>query len=154
MHLIDTSDLMAAYTSSLQALFPSLKALPRYEKVMLIDQNEVDLFIAHTLILDSMFATNVEVESNSQLAVERLKSANYRQLPDIIFLDIVVMNDEHYNFMLKFSELPEMVREKCKFIIMSEKYNKEERIMALMSPYVIGYLIKPLDSLHFREFTN
>ncbi len=143
---------MAAYTSSLQALFPSLRALPRYDKVMLIDHNEVDVFIAQTLILDSKFASDVEVESNSRLVIERLESANYRQLPDIIFLDVSMMDDEHNNFMLKFSELPEMVREKCKFIIISGKYSKEERIMALMNPYVIGYLIKPLDSLQFREF--
>lgn len=145
---------MSARQINLLSFFPSLRQSPRFDLVMIVEDDQQDLFINSVLIRQSKSARELITESNPANVIEYLKTAIYTAIPDLILLNIELMNKDGYNLMLHFSQLPEMVRQKTKIVIVSAKYQKEERMMSLLNPYVVGYMIKPIDIYQFRDYIS
>ncbi len=125
---------------------PDVKPTPRFKKVLLIDDSEVDLFISRTILNKISFAKEIHEEMNAERAMDFLKNIDQlSQVPDIIFLDLNMAVMNGFEFLAEFSKLNEFVRSKCKIIVVTSSTNAMDRHRALMFKSVIRFFNKPID---------
>lgn len=142
---------MSAVSNSLSLSTPA-RPLPRFSLVMVLTDDATESFSFSTLLRETKVSRDIITQIDSQRAIEYLRDAEGMAVPELLMLDVKMMHHNDFNFMLHFTSLPEEVRSRVQIVIVSEKYNIDERIMSLMNPYVIGYMIKPIDGVQLREF--
>jgi CheY-like chemotaxis protein len=127
-------------------MFMEAKTLEKqYNSILLIDDNEIDLFIAESIVKSTAFAKRVYKECSGVNALNFLKSlTNEQDLPEIIFLDINMPVMDGFEFLKAFEALPAAIRKKPKIIMLSSSLVREEREKAMKFPSVIKYISKPL----------
>lgn len=127
---------------------PGTKAAPmhvKYAKVLLLDDNALDNFVNKKLIENNRFAGKIEVfESGSEVLIY-LQEEDANQLPDIIFLDIMMPVMDGFKFLEEFEMLDESIHKKCKIIMLSTSDSFKDLNRANKSRFVHKFLNKPLN---------
>lgn len=108
---------------------------------MLVEDNDIDLFIAERLIRSVNFAEQVETITGMDTALIRL--ANAKQLPDFIFLGLYSNYKDGFYFLREMELLPEDVR-KIKIIVLSTSPFSSDEEKVKTYKQVVGYFPKPL----------
>ncbi len=122
------------------------------KKVMLIDDNEIDLFVHETILLASSFALKVIKENSAVKALEELKKLlNEAQLPDLIFLDLNMPVMTGFDFLKAFEALPADRIRSCKIVVLTSSALQEDMKSANEYSSVVKYLRKPLDITQLNE---
>lgn len=118
----------------------------RYENVLLIDDNEINNFINSKLISEQNFAKNVEVKESGHAALNYLKEKSSKpdELPQVIFLDIMMPVMDGFEFLEEYEKLPAAVTKKCKIIMLSSSEAFKDLNRANSNPWVYKFLNKPL----------
>jgi CheY-like chemotaxis protein len=118
----------------------------RYPVVMLIDDNELDNFVNKKLIENEQFAGNVIVQSSANNALDFLKShaSNETEIPNVIFLDIMMPDLDGFGFLSEFDKLPDQVKMKSKIVMLSTSESFKDLNRANQNKYVYKFLNKPL----------
>lgn len=118
----------------------------RFDRVLLVDDNEIDNFINERIITSSGFATSVVTKTGTDAAFEYVKQLGEDNsiLPQIIFLDLNMPEKDGFVFLDLFESLPETVRSFCKVIVLSSSISPDDINKASANPHVIKYLNKPL----------
>ena len=116
----------------------------KYSKVLLIDDNSIDNFVNKKLIEMTGFASDVEVYESGEEALKALKERKKDQLPDVIFLDIMMPVMDGFAFLEEFNKLGQDHREKCKIIMLSTSESFQDLNKANKNPLVQKFLNKPL----------
>ena len=90
---------------------------------------------------------------NGREAIEYLeKNKNFEtELPDIIFLDINMPIVDGFVFLYEFEKFNEVVRNKCKVIILSSSDNKRDIDKIVNNNHVIKFITKPLTEVALDE---
>ena len=119
----------------------------RYNTVMLIDDNELDNFVNKKLIENEHFADNVLVQSSGNNALDYLKSHanNAAEIPEIIFLDIMMPDLDGFGFLTEFEKLNDEIKNKSKVIMLSTSESFKDLNRANRNKYVYKFLNKPLN---------
>ena len=119
----------------------------KYKKVMVVDDNEVDRYIAEEMINSFPFAEEVVLKESAKSALEYLKQFidDPDKLPEMIFLDIRMPEIDGFGFLKEYEKLAESIRKKCIIMMLSSSLNKEDEQKALSNEYVKRFLTKPLD---------
>ena len=114
--------------------------------VMLVDDNDTDNFISKRIVEITHFARRVEVKNSGKSALDYLAANqnNPENLPSIIFLDINMPVVDGFVFLYEFEKLKEVVRTKCRVIILSSSDNKRDIDRIVNNNYVIKFITKPL----------
>ncbi|HNP76232.1 MAG: response regulator [Cyclobacteriaceae bacterium] len=114
--------------------------------VMLVDDNDTDNFISKRIVEITHFARRVEVKNSGKSALDYLAANqnNPENLPTIIFLDINMPVVDGFVFLYEFEKLKEVVRTKCRVIILSSSDNKRDIDRIVNNNYVIKFITKPL----------
>ena len=117
-----------------------------YNCVMLVDDNDTDNFISRRIIEITGFAQKVEIKNSGKSALEYIDAHkdDPSQLPDIIFLDINMPIVDGYVFLYEFESFAEVVKDKCKVVILSSSDNKRDIDKLINNDRVIKYITKPL----------
>lgn len=132
---------------------PHVRPIPRYNKVVLVDDNEMDLFITGTIIKATAIAHEIRQESNPGTMLDFLRNAErLDQVPDLIFLDLKMKEMSGFEFIQEFASLPDFIKNKCKIAVITGSESRNDRHKALMSPSVIRYIVKPVDVYQLKEF--
>jgi len=132
---------------------PELRPVPRFNKILLVDDNKTDLFINETILKSLLFAKEIRQELSAGNAIEFLKNVNkLSEVPDLIFLDLNMPAMDGFEFLTEFNQLPEFVKSRCKIVVVTSSESKDDKHQALMNKNVIRYIIKPLDAFHLRDF--
>lgn len=121
--------------------------MAQYQKVMLVDDNEIDNLINQEMIRSTDFSEEILVFLTGQEALNFLKENEDKEdvLPEIIFLDINMPVMNGFQFLEVFDELSEIVQGKCKIIMLSSSISPKDIDQAASSRYVRKYLNKPLN---------
>ncbi|MFM7487355.1 MAG: response regulator [Cytophagales bacterium] len=121
--------------------------------VMLVDDNDTDNFISKRIIEITKFSKRVEVKSSGKSGLDYLKlhENDAENLPSIIFLDINMPVVDGFVFLYEFEKFGELVRNKCKVIILSSSDNKREIDKIVNNSFVIKFLTKPLTEVALYE---
>ena len=131
----------------------ALRPQPRFEKVVILDDNETDLFITETIVKAISLSRLVEKSDNADQLLNRLQNtARLSDIPELIFLNIGMKNGQGQSFLQQFNSLADFIRSKCKIVILSSSDDKDLKSAAMMNPGVIRYLHKPLDLHHLKDF--
>ena len=118
---------------------------PKYNNILLIDDNEIDNFINERIISTSSFAKNIVVKKSAPEALDYLKQINDKsQLPEIIFLDLNMPVMDGFGFLNEFAGLNDEVKKHSKVIVLSSSISPDDIDRASTNPYVYKYLNKPL----------
>ncbi|MEK6782521.1 MAG: response regulator [Bacteroidota bacterium] len=121
--------------------------------VMLVDDNDTDNFISKRIIEITKFAKRVEVKGSGKSALDYLKENQslVENLPNIIFLDINMPIVDGFVFLYEFEKFNELVRNKCKVIILSSSDNKRDIDNIVNNDHVIKFITKPLTEVSLDE---
>ena len=118
----------------------------RYKSVLLIDDNEIDNFINERMISTSGFSNKVVVRTSCDDAILFLKDVenNADAIPDIVFLDLNMPGKDGFAFLADFESLSDIVKGKCRIVVLSSSISPDDINRASTNPYVIKYVNKPL----------
>jgi CheY-like chemotaxis protein len=121
--------------------------------VMLVDDNETDNFISKRIIEITKFSKRVEAKNSGKAALDYLKEneRNPENLPSLIFLDINMPIVDGFVFLYEFEKFNELVRNKCKVIILSSSDNKRDIDKIVNNNHVIKFITKPLTEIALDE---
>lgn len=121
--------------------------------VMLVDDNETDNFISKRIIEITKFSKRVEAKNSGKAALDYLKEneRNSENLPSLIFLDINMPIVDGFVFLYEFEKFNELVRNKCKVIILSSSDNKRDIDKIVNNNHVIKFITKPLTEIALDE---
>lgn len=128
-------------------------AVKTIDLVMLVDDNDTDNFISKRIIEITKFAKRVEVKGSGKSALDYLKENQNiaDNLPNIIFLDINMPVVDGFVFLYEFEKFNELVRNKCKVIILSSSDNKRDIDKIVNNDHVIKFITKPLNEVALDE---
>src|SRR6188474_1302546 len=113
--------------------------------VMLVDDNDTDNFISKRIIEITKFAKRVEVKGSGKSALDYLREFQNdpSNLPSVIFLDINMPIVDGFVFLYEFEKFSELVRSKCKVIILSSSDNKRDIDKIVNNNHVIKFIRSP-----------
>jgi len=122
-------------------------------KVMLIDDNEIDLRINSKIItLSGLFEDIILCKSAEEGLSYLDKHINdIAALPDFILLDIQMPEMDGFDFLEVYKKFPKELKEKCLIAILSSTLDFGDIKKAEANPYVIKLLKKPLFPKELEE---
>jgi CheY-like chemotaxis protein len=125
----------------------------KYRKVMLIDDNEVDLKINSKIInISKLFDEIILCRSGEEaLSYLNLNADDKEKLPDFILLDIQMPEMDGFEFLDSFKKFPDKLKDKCHVAMLSSTLDFGDIKKAEANPYVIKLLKKPLFPKELEE---
>ena len=114
--------------------------------VMLVDDNDTDNFISRRIIEITKFAKDVIIKNSGKSALEYLEENKQSPttLPELIFLDINMPIVDGFVFLYEFEKFEELLKDRCKVIILSSSDNKRDIDKIVNNDHVIKFITKPL----------
>ena len=118
----------------------------RYQRVMFVDDNELDNFINKKLVESENFAGDIQTFLSASDALNFLQAhaADLEKLPDIIFLDIIMPGMDGFAFLDEYAKMSDDVKKKSRVVMLSTTESFTELNRANQNKYVRKFLNKPL----------
>ena len=122
----------------------------RFNRVMLIDDNEIDNLINSRIMTAHNFAAVVDVKTTTESALDLLRTMTVESenLPAIIFLDLSMPVLDGFAFLEEFAKMNDAVKNNCKVVMLSSSISPDDINRASTNPFVIKYINKPLSEMY------
>jgi CheY-like chemotaxis protein len=103
------------------------------------------------MITSSHFAQEVIVKNSADAALDFLKTVqDDAGCPEIIFLDLNMPVKDGFGFLADYEAMPEIVRNKCKIVVLSSSISPEDINKASTNTHVFKYVNKPLSEKYLE----
>jgi CheY-like chemotaxis protein len=128
------------------------KLEPKFERVMIIDDNVIDLYITKRLVIKNNFGKKVLEFSAADEALQYLQDHQEEQslLPQIIFLDIYMPVISGFEFMETYDKLPVTLKKNCTVFIISSTIDENDIARSTKDKNITAFQVKPIT----KEFLN
>ena len=128
------------------------KLEPKFEKVMIIDDNVIDLYITKRLVIKNNFGKKVLEFAAADEALQYLQDHQEEQslLPQIIFLDIYMPVMSGFEFMEAYDKLPASLKTNCMIYIISSTIDENDIARSNKDKNITAFKVKPIT----KEFLN
>ena len=122
------------------------------ESILLIDDNDIDNFIATKIIDKLEIAKQVISKTSAEDALEYLNLCvkNFT-LPEIILLDIRMPSMDGFDFLREFAKFPPTVHAACNIFILSSSVDSRDIERVKKNPHVQSFITKPLTLDNFQK---
>lgn len=119
---------------------------PKFETVMIIDDNTIDLYITSRMITTKKFGKKVLQYSSAQEALQYLQQNqdNILALPQIIFVDIYMPMMSGFEFLDAYEKLSPTLKINCRTYIVSSTIDNEDIARAKRNKNVVCFQVKPI----------
>ena len=122
-------------------------------RVILIDDNDIDLLLHEKLISLQQLSRTVLSFSNANKALEFLSSniSLPHIPPTVILLDIQMPEMDGFEFLRSFDTYPEKIKSQCSIIMVSSSLDFGDISRTNANPLVVRLLKKPLQSKELKD---
>lgn len=127
--------------------------MKKHSSVLLIDDNDIDNFVAKKIIEKSGFAEKVIIVQSARSALDYLNSeeSTSDNIPDIIFLDIGMPEMDGFEFLEEYEKLNRIIVNHCKVVILSSSLDIDDYNRASRNKLVKKFINKPLSKRSLLE---
>lgn len=127
--------------------------LSKRKKVMLIDDNEIDLKINAKIISLAKLFEEIIICNSGEEALDYIhKNLRLQELlPDFILLDIQMPDMDGFEFLEHYKGLPKQFTDKCPVAMLSSTLDFGDIKKAEANLYVVKLLKKPLSPTELAE---
>lgn len=128
---------------------------PKFERVMIIDDNVIDLYITKRLIIKNNFGKIVFEYSSAEEALKYLQEHQERlsMLPQVIFIDIYMPVMSGFEFMEAYDTLASSLKKNCKVFIISSTIDEIDIARSNNDKNISTFQVKPITK-EFLESIN
>ena len=125
---------------------------PKFEKVIIIDDNPIERYFSSRMVLHNNFAKNVIEFSLASEALTYLEEnqENSCLLPQILFIDLYMPHFSGFEFLEAYDKLPIVIKNKSKVFIISNTIDHVSIARVCQDPNVVSFQQKPIT----KEFLN
>ena len=116
---------------------------PRFESIMIIDDNLIDLYISSRMITKNNFGKKVLQYSSAKEALKYLQE-NIPQLPEVIFVDIYMPGMSGFEFMKEYDKLSTPLKNLCSVFIISSSIDEQDLTCAHKDENIVAMKEKPI----------
>jgi len=122
--------------------------------LLLVDDSDIDNLINKKIVENNQFATQIKVVKSVNDAFEYilgLFSSDRNAIPDLIFLDIRMPDQDGFVFLDQFRHLDPFIKLRCRIVMLTSSIDAEDYRNAMANPYVVGFINKPLTSRSLQQ---
>ena len=118
----------------------------KFNTVMVIDDNNIDLYIASKVISKNLFAEKILTYTSAIDALQYLadNESNPAALPEIILVDIYMPVMSGFEFMQAFDKLSLNVKKNCRAYIISSTIDENDITKTRQDRNVVAFQEKPI----------
>ncbi len=126
------------------------------KKILVVDDNPTDRFIAKKMIEKCNFAQEVILTESACQALEHLKLLEHEpdSLPEFIFLDINMPSMNGYEFLEQYSKFPHAVKAKSVILMLTTSLHPDDIKRAESNPLVVRFINKPISKNKLEIIQN
>lgn len=118
----------------------------RFKTVMVVDDNEIDRYVAENVIRKTRFSEKVVSAESAMDALTYIEEhqEDTSELPEVIFLDINMPEMSGFDFLKRYENLPDTVKKNCIIMMLTTSLDTTDKETAKENKYVSAFLNKPL----------
>lgn len=124
------------------------KKSAKFKTTLVIDDEEIDLFLAEKILTGSNYSDNIVFYNNARFALSYLENIKeHNQFPDLILLDLNMPAYTGEDFLIGFHQaLSEVIRKKTKLVVLTayKFYHEAKDINTERFPSLAKIIEKPL----------